>query len=222
MVQPSIKDFRPPSTIESDFKRLLDHHVPHVNFTFELVRDWYAAQEEDYTPIYLRAQQTTIDWKSKIGNSDMSTNFKTTHEIPIRKGDMVVREDGMIYLLNWNIQNHANNQATQSIECNATIEITREKPEQTDERGMLIEEAGREIIAPCIPCVHTEYAGRPDYSISQGVPGINADHLISVQLQWNDRTKNIRINDEFILGTFTYRIINIAIAQVNIDQTHGI
>ena len=74
-VQGSLKDFRPPPTIESDFRRLLSHDVPHVNFTFELVRDWYQINGEDYEPIYIRAQQTPIDWKSKIGNSDMSTNF---------------------------------------------------------------------------------------------------------------------------------------------------
>ena len=63
----SLKDFRPPPTIQSDFKRLLEHDVEHVNYTFELVHDWYAAQAEDYSPIYIRAQQTPIDWKSKIG-----------------------------------------------------------------------------------------------------------------------------------------------------------
>ena len=186
------------------------------------MHDWYAAQEEEYSPIYLRAQQTPIDWKSKIGNSDMSTNFKVTHDIPIYKGDIVIREDGMIYLLNWNIQNHANNQATQSIECNTLIEITREVPEQTDEFGMLIDTPPREIIVPSIPCVHAEYAGRPDYAASQGQPGINADHLISLQLQWNSHTKNIRVNDEFTIGAYTYRVINVSIAQVNIDQSYGI
>lgn len=100
----STKDFRPPPTIKSDFKRYLQHNVENVNYTFELISDWYEAQEEDYSPIYIRAQQTPIDWKSKIGNSDMSTNFKTDYDIPIHKGDMVVREDGMIYMLNWNIQ----------------------------------------------------------------------------------------------------------------------
>ncbi|MBQ6949091.1 MAG: transporter substrate-binding domain-containing protein, partial [Firmicutes bacterium] len=33
-----------------------------------------------------------IDWKSKIGNSDMSTNFKTSYETLIQKGDYVIRE----------------------------------------------------------------------------------------------------------------------------------
>ena len=31
----SRKNFRPPVTIESDFKRYLDHDVPHANYTFE-------------------------------------------------------------------------------------------------------------------------------------------------------------------------------------------
>ena len=37
----SRENFRPPSTIESDFSRLLDHDVKHVNWTFELIHDWY-------------------------------------------------------------------------------------------------------------------------------------------------------------------------------------
>ena len=48
----SVKDFRPPPSIQSDFKRLLDHDVEHVNYSFELVHDWFKAQEEDYEPIY--------------------------------------------------------------------------------------------------------------------------------------------------------------------------
>lgn len=152
----------------------------------------------------------------------MSTNFKVTHDVPIHKGDMVVREDGMIYLLNWNIQNHPNNQATQSIECNSYIEITREMPEETDEDGILIREAGREVVVPSIPCIHSLYAGRPDYASAQGQPGINADHLLTVQLQWNDKTKNIRVNDEFVIGAFTYRVVDMSIAQVDITQTHGV
>ena len=221
-VKGSTKNFRPPPTLDSDFDRLLGHDVPHINYTFELVKDWYAVDSERYEPVYIRAQQTPIDWKSKIGNSDMSTNFKVTHSLSIHKGDMVVREDGALFLLNWNIQNHANNQATQSIECNTTLSFTRDKPEVTDEDGYLIEESGREIIAPPIPCVHVEYAGRPDYAATQGTPGIHADHLISVYLQWNPKTKNIRINDEFEIGSFTYRVINISIAEVHIDQGFGI
>lgn len=163
-----------------------------------------------------------IDWKSKIGNSDMSTNFKVSKRTHIRKGDMVIRQDGTIYLLNWNIQDHPNNWATQSTECNAYIEFIRAVPEVTDARGMLISEATTEVIAPSIPCIHTEYAGRPDYMASQGNPGINADHLITVNMQWNSKTQNIQINDEFKLGAFMYRVINVSIAEVQIDHEYGV
>lgn len=222
VVQPSRKDFRPPTTIQDDFRRLLDHDVPFVNFTFELVHDWFAMKEPGYEPIYIRAQQTPIDWKSKIGNSDMSTNFKVTHDIPIYKGDMVIREDGMVYLLNWNVQNHANNQATQNIECNAQTQFTRRYDDVTDDRGFLIEPGGERVIVPTIPIVHAEYAGRPDFPMSQGLPGVVPNHLITVTLQWNSTTKNIEIDDRFVIGNYTYRVISTSIAEVNIDKDHGV
>ena len=222
IVAKSTKDFRPPATIEDDFRRLLQHDVPHVNYTFELVRDWFDLQSEGYEPTYIRAQQTPIDWKSKIGNSDMSTNFKTTHDIPIHKGDIVIREDGIVYILNWNITSHANNQATQSTECNSIISFERWHDDITDEEGYLISPKGFDVVVPPIPCSHIEYAGRPDYVAGQNQPGINPDHLITVYLQWNPTTKNIFINDEFVIGVFRYRVINISIAEVNIDKDYGI
>ena len=66
----------------------------------------------------------------------MSTNFKVAKKDIIRKGDMVVREDGVIYILNWNVQNHPNNWSTQSTECNAMVEFTRWVEDETDRRGM--------------------------------------------------------------------------------------
>ena len=276
---PSREDFRPPRRILTDFERLLQHDVPNVNWTFELVHNWYYvstqtdqslerltqyqlkkmyeggcriirihtetedpetheittnntyyaldangqyALTEDYEPEYIRAQQTSIDWKSKIGNSDMSTNFKTDYTHEIQKGDYAIREDGMLFMLNWNITLHANNQATQSTECNAVIDITREFPDETDEKGMLISEGGRRPVAAGLPVNHTEYAGRPDYSGASQQAGMHPDHLITVTCQWNTTTRKIRLDDEFVLGDFTYRVMNISLAEVNIDKDYGI
>ena len=272
--RPSNEDFRPPARIESDFQRLLNHDVPHVNWTFELIHDWYyvstqtdaslaaltVAQRKDlydngcriirihtvvndgddintyyalasdgtyavtdtYSPEYIRAQQTSIDWKSKIGNSDMSTNFKTDYTHQIEKGDYVVREDGMLYMLNWNITLHANNQATQSVECNAIVDITREVPDEVDENGYLVQAGGRRVLAPNLPISHSEYAGRPDFSGASQQAGMHPDHLITVYCQWNTATKKIRLDDEFIIGNFTYRVINISLAEVKIDHDYGV
>lgn len=271
--KPSKENFKPPARILSDFERLLQHDVPNVNWTFELVHNWYYVntqtdeslshltryqlrkmyddgcriirihhetnegtdnvyyalsadgtytETDEYEPEYIRAQQTSIDWKSKIGNSDMSTNFKTDYTHPIQKGDYAIREDGMLFMLNWNITLHANNQATQSTECNAVVDITREFPDETDEKGILISEGGRRPVAAGLPINHAEYAGRPDYSGASMQAGMHPDHLITVTCQWNTTTRKIRLDDEFVLGDFTYRIMNISLAEVQIDQDYGI
>ena len=277
--KPSRENFKPPARIETDFQRLLQHDVPHVNWTFELVHDWYYVSTQtaeslsdltvyelrkmyqggcriirihtedqdpetgqitthntyyalaengsyelttEYEPEYIRGQQTSIDWKSKIGNSDMSTNFKTDYTHRVEKGDIVIREDGMLYMLNWNITSHANNQATQSVECNAIVDITREFEDEVDENGMLISEGGRRPVAAGLPISHAEYAGRPDYNTAAGQVGIHPDHLISVYCQWNKTTRKIRLNDEFVLGDFTYRVVNISLAEVQVDKDYGI
>lgn len=269
----SKENFKPPAQIETDFQRLLKHDVPHVNWTFELIHDWYYAvtvtpesladltefelkamyqngtrilrmsQEtedgtevfyfaleedgmyfptKDYEPEYIRGQQTSIDWKSKIGNSDMSTNFKTDYTHEINKGDYVVREDGTLFMLNWNITLHANNQATQSTEINAIVDITREFPPLVDEKGFVIRPGGRRPVAAGLPINHTEYAGRPDYSGASQQAGMHPDHLITVTCQWNKTTRQIRLDDEFILGDFTYRVMNISIAEVQVDKDWGV
>ena len=87
-----------PSTLQQDFKDWLESDVPHANYTFELVRDWYARDRIDYKPVMLRALYFSINWKSKIGNSDANSNFKVSYDVPIRKGDIVIREDGPIYM----------------------------------------------------------------------------------------------------------------------------
>lgn len=267
----SKENFRPPSKIESDFTRLLKHDIPHTNFSFQLLENWYyewmvtddelsalTAEEltdmyanwgtrflrtyseeagaayyevhedgtyektDTYKPVYIRGQMTPIDWKSKIGNSDMSTNFKTDYTTKVDKGDIVIREDGTIYLLNWNITTHPNNQATQAVECNATVEFTREFQAETDQYGMVIKQGGRRAIAPRLPISHSEYAGRPDYSGASGQPGTHPDHLISVYTQWNPLTRKLKLDDEFIIGDFTYKIINIALTEVQIDRDYGV
>ena len=72
--------------------------APNANYTFELVRDWYAREAADYMPEFIRAMYFSINWKSKIGNSDANSNLRTFLRVNIRKGDLVIREDGHIYM----------------------------------------------------------------------------------------------------------------------------
>lgn len=108
------------------------------------------------------------------------------------------------------------------MECNAIISIEREMPDIVDEKGYLIEEGGWKAICPGLPVSHQEYAGRPDYSGASLQAGMHPDHLISVYCQWNPATRKIRLDDRFIIGDFTYKVMNISLAEVMVDKDHGI
>lgn len=207
-----------PPTIKSDFEDWLNTDVANVNYDFEIIRDWYAQAAVKR----IRATYFPIAWKSKIGNSDTNSNFKTGYGWEIRKGDLAVREDGTIYMLNWQVQRNPNNQSTQAIACNARLSFARHMDEVLDGRGFLVSEAMEKVIAPDIPCVYAEYTGRPDYAANYNTPGISADHLLTVQLQLNSRTDEIRIGDTFALMHSKYRIVNRVDSEIEIGRRHGI
>lgn len=220
---PSARSFYVPPTVQSDFSNLLNTDIPNFTETFRLIHNWnnYQAEDEE-TFDWLRATYYPIDWKSKMGNSDMSQNIKTDFQVEIHKGDILLREDGQPLMLNWNVQRHINNQATQAVECNHYLTLYRYRPAETDDRGYMIQEAGEDTIIDRMPVCITDYAGRPDYASAIGIPGIQADMLTTGQIQVNELTKTIRINDEYDYGGFRYRIINISWPEVSIDGTYGI
>lgn len=170
----------------------------------------------------LRAEHFPINWKSKMGNSDANKNFYTDYDVEIQKGDMCIREDGLIVMLNWSIQHYINAQTTQAIECNHIVTIKRHVDATADRRGIKTEDAHDEVIVNELPCVMSEYAGRPDFAAAQNTPGIHADMLTVVNLQWNEYTKEIRVGDTFEWANSTYRVINLNYAEVDINRTFGV
>lgn len=102
---PSNRQYYLPPTIQSDYTNLLYEDHPHFTETFGLIHDWneYATLVGEMIvdesliggiPLYIRATYFPVDWKSKVGNSDASANFKTDWNNLIWKGDIVVRESG--------------------------------------------------------------------------------------------------------------------------------
>ena len=163
-----------------------------------------------------------MDWKSKVGNSDTSTNFKVDWNTLIRKGDIVTRDNGDILMLTWDIKEHMNNQATQAQLCNLSLTLKRHVNAETDARGYITKAAGEETILDKHPAIISLYAGRPDYSSTAGLPGINADSLMTGQIQMNPATSKMRINDEFEYANYTYRIINVNWYEVEMNGQSGI
>lgn len=217
----STRQFAIPETIQSDYRNYLHSDIPNAVYDFRLLRNWYDQFTEE-EPVMLRAEHFPINWKSKMGNSDANKNFYTDYDVKIQKGDMCIREDGLIVMLNWSIQQYINAQTTQAIECNHRITIKRHINALADNRGFKINDAYDKIIVDDLPCVMSEYAGRPDYAAAQNTPGINADMLTVVNLQWNDFTKEIRIDDTFEWCNSMYRVINLNYSEVDIDRTFGV
>lgn len=218
----SSKRFKIPETILSDYENYLNTEVPHAVYDFQLIQDWYDQFNDGYEKVMLRAEHFPINWKSKVGNSDANHNFYTSYRVPIRKGDIVIREDGIICMLNWSIQRYINAQTTQAIDCNHRITITRDIPAVADNRGMLVTPATKKIIVDDLPCVMSEYGGRTDLTSSQGTPGVSSDSYSLVNMQYNEKTKEVRVGDEFEWGIFSWRVVNVNYAEVDITNTYGI
>lgn len=228
-IPPLIKEkqwgaFFVPPTLEDDFTRYLYTDVPHANYTFEQVRDWYDRVKPDYDPKYIRATTFPVGWKSKMGNADNADNFKTNYEHTCLKGDLVVdvEDPERILLFTWRVAHNPNNQATQAHICNMSFTVERKVPEVTDDNGYLVKEETTEVIVPPIPALASIYDGRPDYIATPNTPGIIPNHILVVQVQFNQITKYVRIGDEFDYDDYRYRIVNKDTVQINTNYTNGV
>lgn len=222
--QLSEKGFFVPPALESDFTNFLYTDVPHLNYTFELVGDWYDRDKPDYSPKYIRATAFSINWKSKMNNADNADNFKTNYEHICKKGDYVVEQGNPenVLIFNWRVARNPNNQATQAQICNLNLVVERDVPEVIDSDAMLVTAATKETIVPAIPALAYIYEGRPDYVITNNTPGVIPDHIVVLQVQYNDKTKMVKTGDEFEWGDYRYRIVNKDPSQVQRNGESGI
>lgn len=163
-----------------------------------------------------------INWKSNFAAADEGVNFRTDFEQTVRKGDMLIREDGEIFILAWAVHRQVNNQPSQAKKCNFSLTIERVVPETVDELGYVAVEAGTENIVTAMPSCIFQYDGRPDYAPGFNTPGIAPDNLTIVECQYNPQTALIRINDTFLWGTSTFRVINLNPTGLNIAGTAGL
>lgn len=72
-----------------------------------------------------------------------------------------------------------------------------------------------------MPVSHSEYNGRPDFSIAESQPGVTANHLVNLYVQWNQKTKNIKIDDRVKIFNYTYSVHNVFDGEVDIDGHYG-
>lgn len=219
--QPSRSRFYVPPTLAADFTNFLNNDIPNTVMNFEHQPNWYDRNADGYKASYIRGEIYPDSTKSRYTNTDHNLNLRFDVNSGVRKGDMVVDENGSIYLLDWDVTLESNNAPTRGLKCNATIEVKRWFPEETTIDGYLLKEAEyRTIVAP-IPVNAYRYEGRPEYSAVENQPGISPNALRLLSIQYNEMTKHLMVGDVFNLGPERYIVIDIDRVGLNVTEEFG-
>jgi hypothetical protein len=213
--------FQIPRTLESDFDEFLKNDIPGAVSDMELLPDWYDQFEEGYKTNKIRIELYPDTAKSRYSNTDNNLNCRASVSSGIKKGDMLRDESGVIYLLDWEVAPQPNNRASRALRCNAVLSFTRHMAEETDDEGYLVTPEHDEVLVDSLPLNAYRFDGRPEYSVYSGTPGVSPAALTVLTVQYNDKTKLLRVDDEFIWGPDTYYIVDINYLGVNLLQGHG-
>lgn len=230
--KPTSRKFYVPKTLAADFAEFLENDIPNMVMDFTVLKSWYDQFEENYEPQIIRGEIYSDTTKSRYSNTDNNMNFRAAVDSGIRKGDMIIDDKGTIYVLDWEVALQSNNAPSRALRCNMTLKITRRTRVETDPlTGMVLpdedgimhddEEDYDKIIVHDIPANAYRYDGRPEYVSISGTPGASPNALTLMTVQYNDETKNIRIDDEFIWGNEIYHIVDVNRVGVNFTKEHG-
>lgn len=215
------KRFYVPMTLAQDFREFLSNDIPHTVMDFELVTNWYDRFVDGYEPHYIRGEIYPDTTKSRYQNTDNNMNIRCDVDSGIKKGDIVVDDEGIVYVLDWFVAKQSNNTPSRALRCNMPLTIKRYHEEITDEDGYCVEPEGWSNIFVNMPANAYRYDGRPQYSAVSGRPGISPDSLTLLTVQFNEKTRNIKIDDRFEWGGEEYIIVDIDWVGVTFLQNFG-
>lgn len=239
------KRFYVPKTLAADFTEFLQNDIPNAVMNFELLHDWYDKHSTGYHPHYIRGEIYPDSTKSRYSNTDNNMNFRAAVDSGIQKGDMIIQPDGTIFILDWEVALESNNAPSRALRCNMYLTVYRNRAEVTDDNGFLSDDGdvlidqdgfviqnnqeetatrieGQDTIVESIPANAYRYDGRPEYSAVSGTPGVTPNALTLMTVQYNEQTKNIRIDDLFTWGDVVYKIVDVNRVGVHIDESHGV
>ena len=221
--QGTSKRFRVPRTLAADFDKFLEQDIPNTNMDFELVRDWYDRFEAGYKPKYIRGEIYPDSTKSRYENTDNNMNIRCSITSGIRKGDMVIEPDETVYILDWDVHLQANNAPSRALRCNMMLNVMRYQDAKVDDLGYVIEGSkdGNKVIVDNLPCNVYRYDGRPEDVAVSGTPGAIVNALTIFTVQFNHKTKNIKIGDTFDWGDQTYSIVDVNRNGLDLHERFG-
>lgn len=223
---PTSRRFYVPRTLAADFDAFLNQDIPNTNMDFEILKNWYDRQQDGYEPAYVRGEIYPDSTKSRYENTDNNMNIRCSVSSGIRKGDMLVQPDGEVFVLDWFVALQSNNAPSRALRCNMNLEIKRFRNpvSEYDEDGYKRKnkiDSGWSTVVPTIPCNAYRYDGRPEYTTVSGTPGATINALTLLTVQYNDYTKNILADDVFDWGGVTYRIVDINLVGVDLEDKFG-
>ena len=215
----TMKRFYRPPTLQADFDTFLDGDLPNQVMDFELVADWTQRDTEDYEPVIIRGELYPDATKSRYEDTDNNMNIRCSLTSGIKKGDIVIASNNnQIYLLDWETAPETNNIPSRALRCNMYLEVKRYVEEVTDELGYLLQEEGWQTICEPTPANAYRYDGRPEYSAIYATPGVVANALTILSVQYNPQTKEMRVDDRFTWGNEEYTIVDINYVGVGLDN----
>lgn len=220
------KRFHVPRTLAADFDAFLDRDIPNTVMDFEVLRCWYDQFKDEYEPRFVRGEIYPDSTKSRYEDTDNNMNIRCSVKSHIHKGDMLIQPDRTVFILDWEVALQSNNAPSRALRCNMMLHVKRfsDNPEQYDDNGYLIHddrEPGWHEIVPPIPCNAYRYDGRPEYTAISGTPGAVASALTLLTVQYNDRTKDIHIDDVFNWGDDTYRVVDVNRVGIHLNGHWG-
>lgn len=221
--QATSKRFRVPRTLAADFDAFLDRDIPNTNMDFEILKNWYAREEDGYKPTYVRGEIYPDSTKSRYENTDNNLNIRCSVSSGIQKGDMLIQPDGQVFVLDWAVALQSNNAPSRALRCNLILKIEERIEEDIDDEGYVRHNGNPTIktIVPEIPCNAYRYDGRPEYVAVSGTPGTMAGVLSLLTVQYNEKTKRIKIGHTFEWGEETYEIVDVSRVGLNLLEENG-
>lgn len=216
----------PLAPFEQAFNDYVDTVIPNVNSDLWLCHDYEECKGDWSDCEVIRAMTTVINWKSNVGNSDTTHNFRTKLSVDLKRGDYVKDiATGEVGMIVWFVDKMPDCNKTQVSGCNLRTTIYRPNgvPEVIDPRtGTLVQKASDLVIAEEYPCVYTTLYGRYDYEMRNNTPGIAPDQKIEVKIQFNEATRQIREGDLLDIHGILHRVMFVTMSTVDIDETHGV
>lgn len=218
----SASRFYVPRTLASDFTNFLQNDIPGAVGDFTLITNWYDQQKDGYSPTVIRGEIYPDSTKSRYSNTDNNLNFRSDVNSGIKKGDMLIGPDETIYLLDWEVPPQPNNCMSRALRCNAMLTFSRYQAEEVDKNGYLVKEEGWASVAESIPCNAYRHDGRLEFSTNSHMPGLIPNTVTLLSVQFNDQTKNIKVDDIFVWGDETYTVADVNLVGVNFAGTSGV